>query len=426
MTAWDPMISILSSPRPTASLRKSSSNDTLSYMKAIPWLEPSSADRESVERSNSIAFLIHSISNILVIEPAVPVSRNCSAPPALPVVDSKLCKMYPDGLTGEVRKNGPVKIGHMVLFSFEVDVLEVHLNELYDVVDHFFILESTRTNLDAVPKPLIWEKIRHQPRFRKFANKIVHFVMDDIDFDSKTSSGSGGIWRQEGLQEAFRFDKFLEWNENQKDPYSDSDMIGFGDTDEVAYRNNVWLLKHCTPKNDMTDIGIWFPWVTLTSALRTDFPASSSYPFTLGDPTFYTLAKAKAVKESGKSPSRNRGYSGNFLLGGMHMTRAPSLPYMILETLTCTECTMWYSEEFAKKVSDVTLNSRTIDELVDWWRNWHVQAQPPNRSVPVSDLSEKDRNDIVRIPWFLQCNMDRYPYWEGRHDHRLDVYPPRY
>ena len=60
-----------------------------------------------------------------------------------------LSNRYPDcrsqeGLTGELLES-PRKIILMMIFSFEVDTLEVALKEQQDMVDKIFIVESSVT-----------------------------------------------------------------------------------------------------------------------------------------------------------------------------------------------------------------------------------------------------------------------------------------
>ncbi len=83
------------------------------------------------------------------------------------------------------------------------------------------------------------------------------------------------------------------WNQNNGNYFRDSDIIGFGDTDEIPSRHTIHLLKHCQWRNNgPVDIGIWFPMGLVDQAFRTDFPVPG-YPYTLGDPTFWTLRQAK-------------------------------------------------------------------------------------------------------------------------------------
>ena len=60
------------------------------------------------------------------------------------------CCRYPDctsqsGLTGE-KFEKPKKIILMMIFSFEVDTMEVALKEQQDLVDKIFIVESSATH----------------------------------------------------------------------------------------------------------------------------------------------------------------------------------------------------------------------------------------------------------------------------------------
>jgi hypothetical protein len=46
----------------------------------------------------------------------------------------------------------------LLLFGYDVDTLEVHLHEAYDVADHFFLLEATTTHHNGNRKTLIWQR----------------------------------------------------------------------------------------------------------------------------------------------------------------------------------------------------------------------------------------------------------------------------
>ena len=68
------------------------------------------------------------------------------------------------------------------MFFNELDVLEVRLNELYDVVDKFILVEATKTFTDQ-DKPLWFEQ--NKDRFAQFADKIEHIIINEYpEFDS--------------------------------------------------------------------------------------------------------------------------------------------------------------------------------------------------------------------------------------------------
>ena len=102
------------------------------------------------------------------------------------------------------------------MFFNELDVLEVRLNELYDVVDKFILLEAdkTFTNQD---KPLWFNE--NKERFSKFADKIEHIVIDTYpEFDA--------AWTFESYQRDVII-KVL------KERCNDEDVIVISDLDEI-------------------------------------------------------------------------------------------------------------------------------------------------------------------------------------------------
>lgn len=72
------------------------------------------------------------------------------------------------------------KVYDCFLFFNELDILEIRLNELYEHVDKFVLVESVETFRGNL-KPLYYEE--NKQRFEKFADKIIHVVVEDR-FDS--------------------------------------------------------------------------------------------------------------------------------------------------------------------------------------------------------------------------------------------------
>jgi Glycosyltransferase family 17 len=76
-----------------------------------------------------------------------------------------------------------MKIVDCFIFYNELKMLEFRLRYLYDCVDHFVIVEATRTHAGN-PKPLFFEQ--NKGRFEKYMNKIVHIVVDDMPMPKKS------------------------------------------------------------------------------------------------------------------------------------------------------------------------------------------------------------------------------------------------
>ena len=194
--------------------------------------------------------------------------------PQVEPLSKPVCTDYPEVFSGPL--NQTAKIAHIIQFGVELYVLEILLNEMDEFVDRFFLLESTISHSDFKKKPLYYEAVKYHSRFAKFKDKIVHIVLEEIDIISD-SQQSEGIWTVERLQERKRWTKFLEWN--QKHSYfSDDDLVGFGDADEIASRYALNYLKNCKLKEEVVsvDVGITYFEGNLNRIIKTDFPVNPS------------------------------------------------------------------------------------------------------------------------------------------------------
>lgn len=72
-----------------------------------------------------------------------------------------------------------MKIIDGFLFFNELDLLEIRLEELFDVVDFFVICESTKTHRNKF-KPLHY--LENKDHFKKFHSKIIHHIFDPIEY----------------------------------------------------------------------------------------------------------------------------------------------------------------------------------------------------------------------------------------------------
>jgi len=122
-----------------------------------------------------------------------------------------------------------VKIHDCFLFYNELEVLELHLAELYDVVDRFVLVEAT-TTFTGRAKPLVFAENR--ARFAPWLDKIVHVVVDD------TPPGIEA-WDAEHFQR-----NALARGLTDAAP---EDVVILVDVDEVPRRSTVQALRHAPP-----------------------------------------------------------------------------------------------------------------------------------------------------------------------------------
>ena len=311
------------------------------------------------------------------------------------------CIEHPTVFAAEKRQV-PNKLALVIQFGYDIDSLEIALHQYWGLVDKVFLLEST-CNHQGIQKPLLWEMIKRSERFASFLN-VVHLLQDDVNCQAEKRPDVTKLdWGMENSQERHRWAQFLEWNKASRF-FSDSDLVGFGDVDQVASRENLLLLKHCSLIVPKVDIGTWFPFGRMTTAFKSDWPVSPHLPYAHGDPTFYVLSAAVQAE----LPNRQRGQSGSYLLGGMHLSFYGYLPQRILQVLSCTECV---GQEIPQTSSVLELE-REMARIPS-----HIQA----RLIPVESLYANS-TQVVSIPWFLNCNRDRFPMWtEGGHDSRIDT-----
>jgi hypothetical protein len=72
------------------------------------------------------------------------------------------------------------KIYDCFTFYNELDLLELRLTELYDVVDHFVLVEAD-TTYTSRPKPFYYED--NKQRYAQWADKIIHVKVTDMPHD---------------------------------------------------------------------------------------------------------------------------------------------------------------------------------------------------------------------------------------------------
>lgn len=115
------------------------------------------------------------------------------------------------------------------LFNDEIDMLEIHLNELKYVVDYFIIIESSKT-FTGNSKRLVFQD--SQNRFLDIMDKIVHVVIHDLP--------TGDAWTKE---------RFLRNSLYQSDYIRDGDIFIVSDVDEIIRPSVLQYLKYCSGYN---------------------------------------------------------------------------------------------------------------------------------------------------------------------------------
>ena len=135
-------------------------------------------------------------------------------------------------------------------FSFynEFDVLELRLEELWDTVDYFIILESSTTYVGK-SKEYLFEK--NKDRFSKYLEKIRHIKLD-VPFEEQKKIFPNEIddhWTREKYQRYAAKEQLYD--------LQDDDIVIISDCDEIPRAEMIDMIKN--DENNYNRYLLWIP-----------------------------------------------------------------------------------------------------------------------------------------------------------------------
>ena len=159
--------------------------------------------------------------------------------PALPL--SQLCTLH--GWKSR-EDNSTVRIFDATIFSFENDLLEIRLRELWNVVDQFVIVEADKT-FTGQPKPLRFPTLRKSDHFSWADSKILYKEVTLQSPDESNVSLAKLAWENEATMR--RQLTLLLLTHGMKD----GDLIIQSDVDEIPFQRTVGLFRACQGYPDL-------------------------------------------------------------------------------------------------------------------------------------------------------------------------------
>jgi len=270
-------------------------------------------------------------------------------------------------------------------------------------------VEATKTH-KGEPKPLMWERLKYEERF-KFVNqsKVIHIIVDDIIDSDKAKDD---MWYVEKLQTQLGISQISSWNEKSGNLDAD-DLFISADVDEVMSRSALFKLKWCQTSSNIISGSLWMPLGNFNRALRSDFPVVGK-PHSYGLPTIYKWEDVASGHYDGSRlqvyfPQVAKGPRDKHVSGGLHMTSSAYLPAFMLKELTATETRGYVNLQFLER-----LTAEDLEEEQEDLYNLANKKFWLNSTDPIETVTDIDKY----IPWFLECNQERFPYWYGRMDPR--------
>ena len=185
---------------------------------------------------------------------------------------------------------------------------------------------------------------------------------------------------------------------------SDDDIFISGDVDEVMSRSALHQLRWCKTSSNVMSGSLWMPQGNLNKALRlTNHHGKHGFSM----PTIYTWKTVKSKSFAGR-----RLFLKDFVSGGIHLTASAFIPNAILKEFTATE------DDFYNGFINLEylFNMNMVDMAVEQERlytQYYRQAWADSWD-PVENVDDVE----LYLPWFMDCNRERFPYWFGREDPR--------
>ena len=156
------------------------------------------------------------------------VQVNCEGLNVTSTLDSKRV------IVPELRRKSPRTVIDAFVFNDEFDMLRVHLDEMYDVVDIFVIAESTTTfQGDTKPLHLTNSNLSWLENDPVLRSKIRIVVVDDMPTCNKTAAWECEFHQRNALARGFLRD------------VRDDDVVIISDVDEILRRDVATSLKFC-------------------------------------------------------------------------------------------------------------------------------------------------------------------------------------
>jgi beta-1,4-mannosyl-glycoprotein beta-1,4-N-acetylglucosaminyltransferase len=116
-------------------------------------------------------------------------------------------------------------------FFNELELLKIRFEEIYDVVDHFVVVEATQT-FSGNPKSLYFAE--NVDQFEKYKDKIIHVVVND--FPLPTSDVANDRWVREEFQRNAILRGLVGCN--------NEDIILISDLDEIPNQRSIYEIRN--------------------------------------------------------------------------------------------------------------------------------------------------------------------------------------
>lgn len=327
--------------------------------------------------------------------------------------DNFIFPEYLKNIFNGMLRSRPVNVIDIFSFNGELDLLETRLIELDHAVDHFVIVESTRTHRGA-KKPLFFERNKH--RYQRFLSKIVYLIFDDNDFphiDGRLTESD--VWERERFQRKACWDRA---NSKIGRHLNSDDIVIHGDLDEIPSGESIYVLKHFEPYEALRNCGIAFHCKTLQWLFQSDHPVSQDQPYTLSFPNLFSVEELN----HGIDVRQELKNGGIFLPAGTHLTYYAYIPYLAYKTISLAEGGKLETilQRLKAKEDILKIESSLLDDP-QYFELWAGRFK---KNDALTNTKEPQNNMLgtLHIPKIVESSPARLPLLLGKPDPRHKLF----
>ena len=193
----------------------------------------------------------------------------------------------------------------------------------------------------------------------------------------------------------------------------DEDVFISADVDEIISRSVLHQLRWCKTSAGVMSGGLWMPMGNLNKAIKSGLHVEGKI-HALSFPTIFTWGNIRTKKFDGRR-LWHFDYKGKHLAGGFHMTNGAFLPTSLLKELTASEDNFYNGNINLNHLLNMNLKDMALEQerlYTFYYRQMWEEILDPVEAVHDIDLE---------LPWFLDCNRERFPYWFGKPDGRNEI-----
>eukprot|EP00035_Acanthoeca_spectabilis_P024573 m.454449 g.454449 ORF g.454449 m.454449 type:complete len:506 (+) comp20672_c0_seq1:72-1589(+) len=334
------------------------------------------------------AELIDTLAQVMAQQPRAAPNPSCSVPPT-----PKPPECTELGFAGKRKPGDVATVFRVMPFGYEADTLEIALREYQGLNVKAVLIESALSHKEPFQhKNSQWDRIKDQPRFDGLRDMVILRSTMPADFIRRFSQDA--MWASERAQERYGLDEAKKVLANVMKP---TDVLVMGSPDEIMSRHIMHSLSHCELKDPMVGAAVGFPHGFVERAFRPDFrPHGLTYSFTL--PTAYSLGRFAYEKIIRYFDPPNKAI---YLQGGMHLTGYTLLAAALIKDVSTTD-----HDGATTRIAQLCQTGPAA--LRQTLRNKYLGSS--ERVTDVAGLQDHEKKSYV-IPWFLNCNRERYPSW---------------